>query len=195
MAAAAAACGMARATVKAVAAVEAAAAAEAALPVAVEELIEVSRLGMPAVPGYELIEKLGCGGFGSVYLARALDGSEVALKVVSHSGRLTDQYGGSESHATFDPEEAEHEASVHRRLATATPRHPAVVELHDLISEISRAVLVLERVEGCELAKHLAAQPEGRLGEAEARGAARQLASAVAHFHHMGAAPWSKYPP
>ena len=82
---------------------------------AVEELIEVSRLGLPAVPGYELIEKLGCGGFGSVYLARALDGSEVALKVVSHGGRLTDQYGRSESHATFDPEEAEHEASVHRR--------------------------------------------------------------------------------
>jgi len=32
----------------------------------------------------------------------------------------------------------------------ATPRHPAVVELRDLIMEISRAVLVLERIDGCE---------------------------------------------
>jgi serine/threonine protein kinase len=40
----------------------------------------------------------------------------------------------------------------------------------------------------CELGRHLAAQPEGRMAEAEARGAARQLASAVAHFHHMGVA-------
>ena len=37
----------------------------------------------------------------------------------------------------------------------------------------------------CELGKYLAAQPEGRMEEAEARGAARQLVSAVAHFHQM----------
>ena len=40
----------------------------------------------------------------------------------------------------------------------------------------------------CELGKYLATLPEGRLAEAEARGAARQLASAVAHFHHLGVA-------
>ena len=56
----------------------------------------------------------------------------------------------------------------------ATPRHPAVVELHDLIMEISRAVLVLERIDGCELGRYLAAQPEGRLTEAEACGLCRK---------------------
>ena len=180
MAAAAVACGMARAAVEAAAAAEVA----ATLPVAAnEELIEVSRLGLPTVPGYDLIEKLGCGGFGSVFLARASSGGcEVALKVVSHGGRVSHE-AGSEALAEFDPEEAEHEASVHRRLAAAiprhprvanpspnpdpartrtrtrtrlaaaTPRHPAVVEMHDLISEISRAVLVLERVDGCDPAR------------------------------------------
>ena len=50
------------------AAVEAAAAVEeVVLPVAAdEELVDVSRLGLPCVPGYDLIQKLGCGGFGSV---------------------------------------------------------------------------------------------------------------------------------
>ena len=41
------------------------------------------------------------------------------------------------------------------RLMAATPRHPAVVELHDLIMEVSRAVLVLERIDGCEPAHSL----------------------------------------
>ena len=41
-----------------------AAAVEAAA--ADEELVDVSRLGLPNVPGYELIQKLGCGGFGYV---------------------------------------------------------------------------------------------------------------------------------
>ena len=91
MAAAAAACGMARAAVEAAAAAEVA----ATLPVAAnEELIEVSRLGLPTVPGYDLIEKLGCGGFGSVFLARASSGGcEVALKVVSHGGRVSHEAG------------------------------------------------------------------------------------------------------
>ena len=51
------------------AAVEAwAAAVEAVvLPVAAdEELVDVSRVGLPTVTGYVLIQKLGCGGFGSV---------------------------------------------------------------------------------------------------------------------------------
>ena len=61
------------ATTKA-AAVDAAAAVEAVvLPVAAdEELVDVSRLGLPSVPGYDLIQKLGCGGFGSVCLAPQL---------------------------------------------------------------------------------------------------------------------------
>ena len=56
------------------AAVEVAAAVEAeVLPVAAdEELVDVLRVGMPSVPGYDLIQKLGCGGFGSVCLAPQL---------------------------------------------------------------------------------------------------------------------------
>ena len=56
------------------AAVEAVAAVGAVvLPVAAdEELVDVSRLGLPTVSGYDLIQKLGCGGFGSVCLAPQL---------------------------------------------------------------------------------------------------------------------------
>lgn len=153
---------------------EAAAAAAAAAALATSLAAAVA---LPAVPGYDVVDKLGRGGFGAVYLAYAPDGREVAVKVVLHGGR-----GAGESrYAKFDPEEVEHEAAMHRRLAAT--QHPATVPLCELIAESERSILVFHRVAGCELGRHLSKQPHGRLAEAEARDAARQLLSALFCFH------------
>lgn len=152
---------------------QAAAAAGAAAALASSLAAAVS---LPDVPGYEIVDWLGRGGFGAVYLARA-GGREFAVKVVQHGGC---EAGGSR-YADYDPEEAEHEAAMHRRLAAT--QHPAAVPLCELIAESDRSVLIVERVTGCELAKHMSAQPHGRLSEAEARDAARQLLSALHCFH------------
>ena len=75
-------------------------------------------IALPVVPGYDLVSQLGRGGFGAVYLAHTPRlGEEVAIKLVFHGGRKA---GAEERFACFDADEAEHEASIHRRLSAGT---------------------------------------------------------------------------
>ena len=145
----------------------------AAVVTLVASKLGVTPIALPAVPGYDVVSQLGRGGFGAVYLAYTPEGREVAVKVVYHGGRKS---GAEERYAQFDAEEAEHEASIHRELSEeteVTKPHPSVVLLHELIAESTRSVLVFERVPGVDLARHAAAQPGGRLGEAAACDAVR----------------------
>jgi serine/threonine protein kinase len=122
----------------------------------------------PAVVGdrYELGELLGSGGTARVYRARdrTVDG-EFAVKL------------------------------FHRNAATACPRraretailqgldHPGVVKLHDAGLEDGRAYLVMQLVEGEDLAERLLTGP---LGLDEILTVARRLAEALAHVHERG---------
>jgi len=74
-------------------------------------------IALPVVQGYSLVSQLGRGGFGAVYLAHKPGGEEVAIKLVFHGGRKA---GAEERFARFDADEAEHEASIHRKLSAGT---------------------------------------------------------------------------
>lgn len=92
----------------------------------------------PAVPGYTLLEKLGAGGMGEVFLARAeCGGRRVAIKFWSPLRNMAEQ----EQRDRFERE---------TRL-TAELCHPNIVRVLDHGHVDGRPYLVMEFVEGCSL--------------------------------------------
>jgi WD40 repeat protein/serine/threonine protein kinase len=122
-----------------------------------------SRLG-----GYEVLEEIGRGGMGVVYLARqpGLD-RLVALKV------LRGDHADSEHLARF-----RREAEALARL-----RHPGIVQVYEVGQDMERPFLALEYVEGGSLAARLAGAP---LLARQAAGLAEALARAVQAAHEAG---------
>jgi serine/threonine protein kinase len=100
----------------------------------------------PAVPGgrYEIVDRLGQGGMGTVYLARDLTlGREVALKVLSAPWALT------------DAPRLLQEAQVLARL-----EHPGIVPVHDVGTLADgRAFYTMRRVQGQRLDTARAGDP------------------------------------
>jgi len=93
-----------------------------------------------AIGGFELLEQLGSGGAGKVYLARSKGGRLVAVKVLSDNARA-------------DPEESAtlaREASLCVRLS-----HPAIVQVRALVQEEGVSALVFDYVEGVALGRLL----------------------------------------
>ncbi|GAA4542161.1 serine/threonine-protein kinase [Amycolatopsis samaneae] len=122
----------------------------------------------PAVVGdrYELGELLGSGGTARVYRARDRDADgEFAIKLFHRNA------------ATFGPRRAR-ETAILRSLD-----HPGVVRLHDAGQEDDRAYLVMQLVEGEDLAERLLTGP---LGLDEIVAMAQRLAEALAHVHDRG---------
>ena len=123
-----------------------------------------SRLG-----SYEIVSPLGAGGMGEVYRARDTRlGRNVALKV------LPDLFAGDpERVARFDREA--------RTLAQLN--HPNIAHIYGLEQTNGTTALVMEFVEGEDLARRLA---RGRLALDEALSIARQIAEALAAAHDQG---------
>ncbi|GHG83979.1 serine/threonine-protein kinase [Comamonas sp. JC664] len=119
----------------------------------------------PDVRGYVVGEPLGRGGFGRVFAARReADGQEVALKVLE----------------PLAGERLARELEALRRLGP--PEAPAL--LGEATTRAGERVVIMERVEGVTLARHLAEQPDaGALPWAEALPRLRALAEAVARAH------------
>src|SRR5262245_22254568 len=127
---------------------------------------ETAPADWPTVPGYELIEELGRGGMGVVYLARQESLKRlVALKLI-RDGALA----GPEQRARFRIE-AEAVARLH---------HPNVVQIYEAGDHQGRPYFAMEFVEGGSLDQHLAGKP---LPAAQAAGLVRTLAQAVQHAH------------
>src|SRR6266700_6916722 len=99
-----------------------------------------------APPGYELVEELGQGAMGTVYLARqpAL-GLQVALKRIA---------GGASSQ---DPETVRRFEREARLLAGLD--HPAIVRVRELVRDGSDLVVVMDYVAGTDLSRVLEAGP------------------------------------
>jgi eukaryotic-like serine/threonine-protein kinase len=121
------------------------------------------------VPGYEILEELGRGSMGVVYLARdARLKRDVALKMI-----LMGTFAGAEQLARFRTE-AE---------AVARLKHPHIVQIYEVGEHDGLPYCSLEYVEGGSLSQKLNGIPQPPLHAAEMT---RQLALAVDAAHQQG---------
>ncbi len=121
---------------------------------------------------YAIVDLLGRGGMGEVYLARdELLGRDVALKV------LKEEYAYSEEFKARFRREAENAASL---------SHPNVVAVYEKGEDGPDGTLYMsmEHVPGGTLDEYIAR--EGPLGPCEAAGIARQIALALSQAHRRG---------
>jgi serine/threonine protein kinase len=122
---------------------------------------------LPQIPGYKVLQVLGQGGMGTVYKAEQKSlNREVVLKAV----RL-----GTERSSLFGAR-LQREAMVIGQL-----QHPNIVQVFDIIERQGQAFLVMELVEGGDLARKLA---EGPLPFREAAELVATLSRAV-HYAHQ----------
>ena len=126
----------------------------------------------PAIPGYDLLDRLGEGGMGEVFLARQLSlDREVAVKLVRRE-LLTEEWF---------LERLEREARLLARL-----RNQHLVTVHDFVRLADgSAAVVMELIEGGSLRDRLRQAPAG-LPLAEALAVFQQVAAAVATAHAAG---------
>jgi len=128
----------------------------------------------PVVNGrYHVIEPLGSGGMGEVYLARdELLGRNVALKV------LKEEYASSEEFKARFRQEAENAASL---------CHPNIVAVYDKGEDgpDGTPYMAMEHVPGGTLGERIARR-EGPLEPSEAAAIARQVALALGQAHRCG---------
>ncbi|HEX8722069.1 MAG TPA: protein kinase [Pyrinomonadaceae bacterium] len=125
--------------------------------------------GRTALGSYRILEKIGQGGMGTVYLAKdARLGRRVALKV------LPAEFARDEELVRRFEQEA--------RAASAL-NHPNIITVHEISEEGGRLFIVTEFVEGKTLRERMW---EGRFQEAEALDVCAQVAGALAKAHAAG---------
>ena len=122
---------------------------------------------------YELVETIGAGGMGVVYLARDPTISRmVAIKTIQPAR------GGAE--ASQLRTRLVHESQAGGRLS-----HPNIVAIHDICDEGGVAYIVMEYVRGRTLEKAMGENPCPQL-EAEALRVVRDCAAALDYAHSRG---------
>ncbi len=125
-----------------------------------------------ALANFDVLQRLGAGGVGEVFLARSRAGKLVAIKTVADPGR--DGHEGETADAFA------REASVCVRL-----RHPCIVQVRAFIEEDAFAALVFEYVPGVALGRMLRlCQASGvRLPDKAAWHIVERVLSALAYAH------------
>jgi WD40 repeat protein/serine/threonine protein kinase len=125
-----------------------------------------AKSGLPAIPGYEVLRKLGHGGMGVVYLARHLKLNRlVALKVILTSPHCPEQV----------PVRFRIDAESLARL-----QHPNIVHIYEIGEHDGLPFLSLEFMSGGNLAQRLNGTP---LPPRQAANLVQTLAQAVYHVH------------
>ncbi|MBL8891153.1 MAG: protein kinase [Planctomycetaceae bacterium] len=124
---------------------------------------------LPAIPGFEVIRRLGQGGMGVVLLARELQlGRLVAIKLLL-SGQLSSQ--------------AQRQRFRAEARAAAALRHPNIVQVDDVGEVDGQPFIVMEYVAGGTLEEFLRQQ---RISAREAAQFIREIAWAVHAAHQAG---------
>ncbi len=118
---------------------------------------------------YRIIEKIGAGGMGEVYLAEDINlGRQIAIKV------LPDMFGSDQERLARFEREAKLLASLN---------HPNLATIHGLDNVQGKRLLVMELVEGETLAERIA---KGPLPVDEALEIFRQIAAGIEAAHEKG---------
>ncbi len=127
-----------------------------------------------ALRGFEILDRLGAGGAGQVFLARSRAGKLVAIKT------LTDARGEARDDDHTFKETLAREASLCVRL-----NHPAIVQLRAFVEEGGFAALVFEYVEGVALIRLLrfCARHSVRLPDRAAWFIVERVLAALAYAH------------
>jgi eukaryotic-like serine/threonine-protein kinase len=125
-----------------------------------------------ALEGFEILERLGVGGAGAVFLARSRGGKLVAIKTIAGARRGDD--ASADSFAR--------EASVCARL-----HHPCIVEVRAFLEEPGFAALVYEYVPGVALARvlRLCAANRVRVPDRAAWHIVERVLAALAYAHRF----------
>jgi tetratricopeptide (TPR) repeat protein len=123
---------------------------------------------LPAIAGFEILEELGRGGMGVVYLAR-----QTALQRLVAVKMLRGGAVDAEQRARFRTE----------MEAAARLKHPHIVQIHEVGEHAGQPYCVLEYVGGGNLQQALAGTPQA--ADVAAR-IIQQLALAVQHAHEQG---------
>ncbi|MFL6255291.1 MAG: serine/threonine-protein kinase, partial [Pyrinomonadaceae bacterium] len=125
--------------------------------------------GRTTLGAYRILEKIGAGGMGTVYLAKdARLGRRVAVKL------LPAQFARDEELVRRFEQEA--------RAASAL-NHPNIITVHEIGEEHGRLFIVTEYVEGKTLRERMW---EGRFSVAEALDVCAQVAGALQKAHAAG---------
>lgn len=126
------------------------------------------RAGEELAGRYRLDVRLGQGGVGEVWRAQDLElGRAVAVKVLLEFDASEEQLG-----------RFRREAEIGARL-----RHPGITVVHDTGRHGKRLFIVMELLEGMDLAQRLAAHPGGGLPLPEVLDLGLQAAEALAAAH------------
>jgi serine/threonine-protein kinase len=125
----------------------------------------------PALRGFEILDRLGAGGAGQVFLARSRGGKLVAIKVLRDAGEQRDE---------AIAQALSREASLCVRL-----NHEAIVQVRALVQEEGFAALVFEYVEGVALVRLLrfCAKHGVRLPDRTAWHVVERVLAALAYAH------------
>jgi serine/threonine protein kinase len=125
--------------------------------------------GMKQMGKFQLLERLGLGGFGAVWKARDTELDRIVALKIPHTGLLT--------------EKEELERFQREARAAANLRHPNIVSVHDVDTLNGLPVIVAEFVPGVPLKDLLEVR---RLTFRQAAALIAQVADALEYAHSLG---------